>query len=323
MRLLLTTYHQAFLSPGGGETELRQIADYISDIGVRADLYGPSAKRLSFYDAVIHFSAHGGGELLLAEVKAAAKPVILVPNFNFFDRDHTSHEVVQRHLDLANLIILRTNVEKELCLQSFDVASDKIAVVPVGIDPSFGNLAEEGLFNAAYGLDRYILWVGQIARHKHQLDAIEALKDSELPLVFIGGYIDAERNYYDRCRAAAHDNVRFLPYMQPGSEVIRSAMQSCSAYIELGDDYPGSSAMEAALAGCTLVINDHPWSREVFGDVPNYVQSDHADDLRACIADALTAPRVGRLVDRMRQHHLQPAPTRKLVELISDLLSVK
>ncbi|NTG62306.1 glycosyltransferase family 4 protein [Agrobacterium rhizogenes] len=318
MRLLLTTYHQAFLAPGGGETELHQLADYINDVGGRADLYGPNSRRLSTYDAVIHFSAHGGGERLLSEIKAAGKPIVLIPNFNFFDQQHSAHDIVQRHLDLADLVILRTNAEKELCQRNFAVSAAKIAVVPAGIAPGFGKPAEERLFQSAYGLDQYILWVGQIAEHKRQLEVITALRDIDIPLVFVGGY--ADKHYYDKCRAAAGENVRFLPYMQPASEILRSAMQSCAVYLELGDDYPGFSALEAALAGSPMVLNDHPWSRETFGDLPVYVDMLTSEALQNAIATAISSGAREQLTQKMRRLHLQPGPTKQLLELIGTAL---
>lgn len=321
MRVLLTTYHQAFLTHGGGETELRQLGEFINDLGIRVDLYGPSSKRLSFYDAVIHFSAHGGGEQLLADVKAAGTPIVLLPNFNFFDAVHSAREVVQRHLDLADLVVLRTELERTLCLGRFSIAPERTAVVPAGISALFAKPVEEDLFKAAYGLDRFILWVGQIEEGKQQLLAIEALRDIDIPLMFIGGHRD--KNYYDRCRAAAGENVRFLPYVQPNSEILRSAMQSCDAYLELGLDYPGFSALEAALAGRPMVLNDHPWSRETLGDVPVYVEAATPQAIRAAVDKALTGKGAGELVGRIKERHVQPKPTQLLLELVEVLRAAK
>lgn len=319
MRILLTTYHQAFLAPAGGEAELHQLAEFMSDCGVRADIYGPNSRRLSAYDVVVHFSTHGGGEGLLAEIKAAGKPIVLIPNFNFFDQDHQSKNIVQRHLDLADLVVLRTQVEKKLCETNFRTSNEKLVVIPPGIAPAFGKPAEKGLFQAAYGLEEFVLWVGQLAEHKRQLETIEALSDLDMPLVLIGGY--ADRKYYERCKAAASDNVRFLPYVQPASEILRSAMQSCSVYLELGDDYPGFSAIEAALAGAPLVLSDHPWTRELLAELPIYVEPASPHDL----ADILkTARNRGRQQDASRKSLLdfiQPRPTSLMLDVIVEKLN--
>lgn len=83
----------------------------MSENGVRADFYGPTSRPLRHYDAVVHFSAFGGGEDLLRTVRLAGKPIILLPNYNFFNPAPNSLPVVQEHLDLADLVILRTQVE--------------------------------------------------------------------------------------------------------------------------------------------------------------------------------------------------------------------
>lgn len=316
LRILLTTYHQAFLHPAGGETELHQLAEFINDAGVRADLYGPTSRRLSFYDVVIHFSTHGGGEALLREIKAAGKPVVLIPNFNFFDQTHQSRDVVQRHLDLADLVVLRTNVERELCQAGFQVSTDKLVVIPPGIAPGFDKPAERGLFQSAYGLEDYVLWVGQLAEHKRQFETIQALKDFDVPLVLIGGYSD--KTYYERCKAVAGENVRFLPHLQPASEILRSAMQSCCVYMELGDEYPGFSALEAALTGAPMVLAEHPWSREIFGEDPTYIESISSVSLREKLTSTIGLRKKGTLADKMRKQHLQPKPTQSLLASISE-----
>jgi len=305
--------------PAGGETELHQLTEFISDCGARADIYGPNSRPLKTYDAVVHFSTHGGGEGLLKEIKAAGKPVILIPNFNFFDQNHQSKSIVQRHLDLADIVVLRTQAEKKLCQSDFGLTDDKLAVIAPGIAPSFDKPAEEGLFQSAYGLDSYVLWVGQLAQHKRQLEAIVALAELSLPLVMIGGY--AEKKYYEECRAAAGGNVRFLPFVQPASEILRSAMQSCSVYLELGDDYPGFSAIEAALTGAPMVLNDHPWSREILGDEPDYIQPNCWSRLLEVVVKAAARPRATERMRDMRQRYLQPNPTTELLELIQNLLA--
>ncbi len=319
MRILLTTFHQAFLTHGGGETELRQLVDFIDDLGLRADLYGPTSRPLKFYDAVIHFSAHGGGEQLLGEIKASGIPIVLIPNFNFFDVNHAARDVVQRHLDLADRVIIRTNAERDLCLRNFSVDPARVVVVPAGISDRYAKPVEDNLFRSAYALERFILSVGQIETGKQQLRIIEALSTHELPLVFIGGHSD--KAYFEQCRRTANDRARFLPYLQPGSDILRSALQSCDAYIELGQDYPGFSALEAALAGRPLVLNDHPWSREVLGDAPYYVGDDRPETVRAAMQNALQSKDQGATVERVRARHVQPGPTRQLLEVVEGLVA--
>jgi glycosyltransferase involved in cell wall biosynthesis len=317
MRLLLTTYHQAFLAPGGGEAEFLQLAEYLSENGVRADFYGHTSRPLRQYDAVVHFSAFGGGEGLLRSIRDAGKPIILLPNYNFFNAASTSVQTVQEHLDLADLVVIRTHVECELCKASFDIDDGKLAIVPPGINPAFAKLVSDDLFRSAYGLERFILWVGALEESKQQLEAIEALNDYEIPLVFMGGYRD--RSYFEKCKTAASDHVRFLPYLRPGSDIIRSAMQSCDAHLELGADFPGHSAIEAGLAGAPLVLHEHPWSREILGDDVTYIAADNST-VREGVSNALAGKKRDLLVDRIKRSLVQPDSTARLIEQIELLL---
>ncbi|THD73082.1 MAG: glycosyltransferase [Bradyrhizobium sp.] len=317
MRLLLTTYHQAFLAPGGGETEFLQLAEYLSENGVRADFYGHTSRPLRQYDAVIHFSAFGGGEGLLRSIRDAGKPIVLLPNYNFFNAASTSAQVVREHLDLADLIVVRTHVESELCKASFHVDDRKLVIVPPGINPSFAKLVPDDLFRSAYGLERFILWVGALEQAKQQLQAIEALNDYDIPLIFIGGYRD--RSYFEKCKAAASNHVRFLPYLQAGSEIVRSAMQSCEVYLELGVDFPGHSAIEAGLAGAPLVLHEHPWSRELLGDDVTYIAADNSD-IGEGVSRALAGKKRNLLVNRIKQQLVQPESTARLIQEIELLL---
>lgn len=321
MRLLLTTYHHAFLAPGGGETEFLQLAEYMNENGVRADFYGHASRPLRNYDAVVHFSAVGGGQGLLRNVRGQGKPIILIPNYNFFNPSPGSIGIVQEHVDLADIIVLRTEVEAELCKKLFIGADHKIVVVPPGISATFARPVPDDLFRSAYGMKRFVLWVGVLDGAKQQLQAIEALRDVDVPLIFIGGYRD--RAYFSACKAAASDRVRFLPYLQPGSDIIRSAMQSCSVYLELGEDFPGHSALEAGLAGAPLVLRDHPWSRELLGNDVNYVVSNEPAAITEAVSETLTNGKRGALVDRIKRRLVQPETTGLLIRAIEEFLRSK
>ncbi|HEX5829592.1 MAG TPA: glycosyltransferase family 4 protein [Gemmatimonadaceae bacterium] len=74
----------------------------------------------------------------------------------------------------------------------------------------------------------------------------------------------------------------------------------------------GLSALEAALAGCALVLGDIPSLREVWGDAAAYVPPDDADALGATITTlATSAPRRERLAARARARAATYAPARQ------------
>lgn len=318
-RVLLTTYHQAFLAPGGGEAELVDMAARLRGFGMQADIYGHASLPLSQYDLVLHFSAHGGGEALLQQVKAAGKPVVLLPNLAFNQIDDGNRSVIERHFALADRIVFRAACESATAQASFGLSADFVRTVPLAVDPCFGEVADEHIFPVVYGGEReYLLWVGILEERKNQLKVIEALKDQELPVIFVGSYRD--RAYYDACQKAAPAHFKFVPHLTPKSEALRSAYQNCRAYIELPGEPPGLSALEAGLAGAPLVLTDCDWSREYFGQDAILVDCSSADAIREGVHAVLQRGRSTALSDRIRADYVAPKPLEVLLDVFSELV---
>jgi glycogen synthase len=73
----------------------------------------------------------------------------------------------------------------------------------------------------------------------------------------------------------------------------------------------GLSALEAALAGCALVLGDIPSLREVWDDAATFVPPNDADALAAAITSLAASPaRRGEMAARARERALAYTPTR-------------
>lgn len=318
-RVLLTTYHQAFLAPGGGEAELVDMAARLRGFGMQADIYGSASQPLSQYDLVLHFSAHGGGEALLQQVKDAGKPVVLLPNLALNQIHDGDRPVIERHFALADRIVFRTACESAAAQTSFGLSPDVVRTVPLAVDPCFGEQADEHIFPVVYGGERdYLLWVGILEERKNQLQVIEALKDLDMAVIFVGAYRD--RAYYEACQKAAPAHFKFVPHLTSKSEALRSAYQNCRAYMELPGEPPGLSALEAGLAGAPLLLTDCDWSREYFGDDAVLVDSTSPDAIRKGVQAVLQRSRSTTLSDRIRANYVAPKPLEGLLEIFAELL---
>jgi glycosyltransferase involved in cell wall biosynthesis len=318
LRVLITTYHQAFLAPGGGEAELVDMAADLRALGVAADIYGHASQPLSYYDVVLHFSAHGGGEPVLEQVKAAGKPIVLLPNLALNRVSDANRQVIDRHLSLADVVVFRAECDRAAAIQMFGLNPDRVRTVPQAVAPCFGVTADPHIFPVVYTGEReYVLWVGMIEESKNQLGAIRALRDLDLPVVFVGTYRD--KAYYDACRAEAPDHFIFVPHLTPKSEALRSAYQYCRLYLEASMEPPGMSALEAGLAGAPLVLTDCAWSREYFGDAATLVDPASADSIRDGVAAGLRAGRSAALADGIRTRYGAPGALATLVDLMTGL----
>lgn len=313
--MLITTYHEAFLNKGGGEVELLEVVASLQKLGVSAEVYGPRSRPLEHYDAVLHFSVHGGGLGLLRALRAAGKRIILWPNLWVEDPLQTAgREVVQEHLDAAERIVVKSRAERGHISSLFEVPPEKMCIVPAGVDPAFGVRADEHMFKTIYGVDDYILWLGILEERKNQLFAIEALAGLDQPVVFVGNHRD--RNYYQACRKAAPGHFQFLPAMPPKSEILRSTLQNCRLFLEATLDPPGASALEAGLAGANLVLSQSEWAAEHFGEMATFVDPTSKKDIREGVEKAWNLPPHPGLPQAIGEKHLLPGCLEPLVQVL-------
>ncbi|WER45183.1 mannosyltransferase [Cupriavidus sp. WKF15] len=317
-KILVTTYHSAFLVRGGGEFEIVSLVDSLKKQGYIADIYGPFSQSLDRYDVVLHFSVHGGGLELLRSVAAAGKPIVLWPNLWADELHPPPSGLIAEHVALAKVIVFKSIAEKEHFCSRYAVPEGKIRFVPAGVDQIFSKNAPDRLFRTMYGLEKYGIWFGVIEPSKNQLTAIRALRDCGMPLVFVGRYRD--REYYNACRRESPSNFLFIEGLPYRSEVMRAALQECSFYVEVSKEPPGLSAIAAGLSGCRLVLTKSDWAREHFDSFAQLVDPDSTESIREGVEAAIRAP---AQTDVQREHlrrHCLPAAIVPLLDVFNEVV---
>lgn len=317
-RLLISTYHGAFLNPGGGEVELLKISHSLREFGLEVDIYGAGSKSLSNYDAVLHFGTNGDGLDFAQTVKTAKKPLILWPNL-WWHNNQNSHNtsVANQFFDMADKIIFKSHAELTNNIKLCAIDSKKTVVIPAGVEKRFfeisPNLGEN--FKRLYGLKDYLLWIGVIQKQKNQLTLIKAMEETGLPIVFIGNGID--KDYYFECMNACANNI-FIPNVSSDSDMLIGALSGCSMFIELTTEPAGLSALEAGAAGKKMLLLENEWNSEQFGEYVTSIQ--HLDDhalIRAIVEKNLANPFDGSdLSNLIRKNH----SLRKTTEMLFDAL---
>ncbi|MFM0145480.1 glycosyltransferase [Paraburkholderia sp. RL18-085-BIA-A] len=285
-------------------------------LGVDADLYGPSSKPLSSYSSVLHFSVQADGLVMLQRARSQHKKIFLWPNlwWNAPPRAE-ERELVANFFLLSDRIIFKSRSELENIRQYVPIKDEQILHIPVPVNSKFFNVSNPEIFKRMYGLDKYVLWVGVLNRTKNQLTAIKALKNLDIPVVFIGHPNDED--YFSECRATAPEHFLFIPQMPPASEILCSAMQSCALFLEVPLEPPGTSALEAALAGRPLVLSEGPWTKEHMGSHARAVNPRSEESILTAVKDVLRSPPHGEALSKeILRRHLAPRPLMPLVELI-------
>lgn len=315
--VLITTYQSAFLHPGGGEAELKNLVEVLRQIGIDADIYGSMSRRIEAYDVVLHFSVHGESYDFVRTIKKMGKRLILWPNLWWNEPPSRNElESFEMFLNISDIVIFKSksevkNIEKYASLENIIYK-----IVPWHIDKQYIESAPVGLFQKIYGLSDYILWVGSIEPVKNQLQVIETLHDCPVPLVFIGGYRD--KSYFEQCRLKASKDTIFVPFMDQGSDILRSAYHGCSVYLELSTDPAGLSALEAALYEKPMVLSRNDWAEEEFGDSISLVDISNKQEIRNAVSEAIQGMHKYKSKQKIIKNHLNPESLEPLVSVMQS-----
>jgi glycosyltransferase involved in cell wall biosynthesis len=162
-------------------------------------------------------------------------------------------------------------------------------VVPNGVAPGFGS-ATPDRFRAVYGPDDFVLYAGRIEPRKNVLGLIRAIAPIGLPLVIIGSPPPSQERYAAVCRAAAEGlPVRWLGGYAHRDPLLASAYAAARVFaLPSWFETPGLAALEAALAGCAVVITPLGCTREYFGTRVEYARPDQPRVLREALQRAWT-----------------------------------
>ncbi|WMY07503.1 glycosyltransferase family 4 protein [Paraburkholderia phenoliruptrix] len=288
-KILLTTHSTAFLTSGGGESELVQVAELLNNSGVQADIYGIRSRPLRFYDAVMHFSLHADGEAVIRETTQSGKKLILWPNVWWLTPPPV--EEVRRVTAIArqaHRLLFKSQTELEHFIAQIEVDIRKCTVVASGISDRFLLPPDMDLLPTVCDGTDYVLCLGLVEPVKNQLELIRALNQLGVNGLMAGGFRDEA--YYQRCVDEAHRGIHFLPFLQPCSALLRSALANAALVAEPSFDPPGRSCLEGALMKKPLVMADGRWQREHFGDNVWYTASTNAEDIALAIQAALDDP---------------------------------
>jgi len=277
----MTTYHQAYLTRGGGEYELFELARRLNELGCTADIYGPYSRNITEYDIVLHFSVHGGGLELFNEVIKYGKQIVLWPNYwpDLNIELSGIKSMVDWYANNANLLVFKSRTEEDIFLKNFNVKNPNTYIARTPIDEHLVENFPKRLFEKLYGIKNYALSIGLIEPTKNQLQAIEATKKLGITLVIVGRYRNKE--YYDECKKIGCNTV-FIDSLPAKSEILRSAIKEAEFFIELSNQPPGISALDAAFLGSKMVLGDSLWSREHFQEHAFYC--DPGDSISVCSA---------------------------------------
>jgi glycosyltransferase involved in cell wall biosynthesis len=342
--VLLHAPGHVFQAPGGGEVQLARTARHLETIGVPARPFNPWADRVE-RGRLLHLFGMSREGLDLARVaKARGVRVVLSPICWFEPsalwglapsrakgaRDLGAwalRRMVPRLpgwrrelLGVADAVLPNSEAEGEQLARLFGLDRGKIRVVPNGVEPDVAE-ADPGIFRREFGSGEFVLYAGRIEARKNVLGLVRGAGRAGLPLVVIGDPVPGSEGYADRCREEGGSGVTWIPRMDADDPRLASAFRAARVFaLPSWFETPGLSALEAALAGCSVVITPFGSTREYFGDWAFYARPGKLGEIAGALRKAWEAGRRGtELAEVVRRRYLWATVARRTAEVYDEI----
>ena len=198
------------------------------------------------------------------------------------------HDDVCNLASLADhLICLSEDERQKLAAIGADVS--RATIVPNPVEPGLYRGASPQLFEQTYGVRDYILCVGRLEARKNQITLLHALRDSGMPLVLIGHATNPD---YDKLlRSVAGPNATFVGRIPANSQMLASAYAGARVFcLPSWSEGAPLVALEAAAAGCNMVLSDRSSEREYFAERARYCDPCHPEQMLQTLTEAYEHP---------------------------------
>ncbi len=342
MRVVVAGYQAISILHGGPNTQLRNTVRHFASMGIEARLFDPWSPFSAADCDLFHLFAanlgtyHLAREIHTLEIPLVVSPIIFSRHGAAFVRSTLAMQRVAQKTGLgiwsdyiltsdicswASRILPNSMAESYLVQHGLGADPSKIVMVPNGVESRFAN-ADPEVFRRRYGVRDFILNVGHIGHgRKNVLNLIRALGDIDHPAVIIGRTIKGD--YGDACvrEAAKHKHITLIDGLDHASDLLASAYAACRVFVLPSlFETPGIAALEAGLAGATVVITPYGGTREYFGPMAIYVKPDSVPSIRQGILEALNRKQSDDLREHIRRNYLWERITERTAAAYHDAL---
>lgn len=168
----------------------------------------------------------------------------------------------------ADAVVVLTAWEAEIVGMLFGTAEAQLHIVPNGVEPEFFLQPGERPQRS-----EEIVCTATITERKRVLELAEAAVRASKPLRILGAPYGQDDPYFVRFAALANRHPEIIRYDGPVNSrpELARIYKSARGFVLLSTmESLSLSALEAAAAGCPLLLSDLPWARCTFGDNATY-----------------------------------------------------
>jgi glycosyltransferase involved in cell wall biosynthesis len=190
-------------------------------------------------------------------------------------------------------------------------------VIHNAIDPELFSFTPEQIHTQRDA--RQIICVSRIEGKKNHLNLIRALNNTEFRLTLIGKPAPNHMKYYEACRRIAADNIRFADFV-PLQDLLSWYLRAKVHVLPSWNETCGLSTMEAAYAGCNIVITDKGDTVDYFGDYAWYCNPAEPESICKAVRLAAAAPVAPGLREKIRRQYTWDESARQTLAAYKDVL---
>ncbi len=136
--------------------------------------------------------------------------------------------------------------------------------------------------------EKSIVFVARIDARKNQLSFLKAVYDTDYKIYFIGNPGPNSLSYYKKLKKMAdkRGNVVFISHIDQ-KEVFKYMLKAKVSVLTSWIETPGLVSIEAAYAGCNLVIANKGSVKEYFRDYAFYCEPDDIQSIKNAVNKAM------------------------------------
>lgn len=175
---------------------------------------------------------------------------------------------------VENSDICLPNAAKEMeKIDEYLHVEKQYVVVPNAIDLIGVNAALEYNGKEFDEYKDYIICVARISRRKNQMLLVEAVKNTEYKVLFVGKSSPGEMDYYQEFIEAIkqNPNIKHIEAI-PNADLYKLYKVCKVSVLPSWFETPGLVSLEAGAMGCNIVITDKGTTRDYFGDMAYYFE---------------------------------------------------
>ena len=268
MKIYIDSYNNVMQQGGGGiPMRIRKFIQYYTGMSIDIKLFNKWEDKLADCDILHVFKVNIDSFAQISFAKQLGKKVVVssvVPQDNVFRIRlslivnkifpiNNTFSYQKKILQMADAVIAQTTKEKKFISKNYGIASDKIYVIPNGVNEQILQSYDPNVTKDI------LLCVGRFDSNKNQLSLIKALHESEYECHFIGGAAIDEPSYYELCvkEASNNPNIHFHGWLKPTDEEYLNLYKRAKVVALISHkEIFGNSLIEGGACGANLLATE-------------------------------------------------------------------